>query len=124
MFRPTVTKEMFANCTSLTELDFKSRFKFSDLRSDSNSVNKYPIIQNCSGMFLNCTSLRTIWSHKDEPWIVTSDGISTNMFKGCTSLKGPTYSYTQIGESILSNNNYGIRFANTSTQGYSLLKYR
>ena len=115
VFSPTVTKEMFANCSSITELDFKSRFKFDA------STGK---LQNCSGMFLNCTSLRTIWSYKDEPWKVTSGGLSANMFKGCTSLVGATSRYSAIGNDVLSNNNYGIAFAHTGSNAYALLKYR
>ena len=114
-FSPTVTKEMFANCSSIAELDFKSRFKFDA------STGK---LQNCSGMFLNCTNLHTIWSYKNEPWIVTSGGLSANMFKGCTSLVGATSRYSAIGNDVLSNNNYGIAFAHTGPNAYALLKYR
>lgn len=63
---------MFNNCRNLTELNLTSFNTWS-------ATNMY-------GMFANCTKLTTIWAN----YRFRTDGVttSTNMFKGCTSLKG------------------------------------
>ena len=65
----TDMSEMFYNCSALTELDM------SNFKTDN--------VIDMTEMFLNCLSLRTIYCN--DTW--TCD-VSTNMFKGCTSIKG------------------------------------
>ena len=91
---------MFADCKALTKLDltgFELTHKFKFMRY----------------MFLNCSSLKTIycnddWSENDEvesaKGTLTFYGMSFNTFAGCTSLKGGK-------GTVYSSENTGIEYA-------------
>ena len=68
----TTMSNMFYGCTSLESVDL------SDINTSS--------ITNISSMFFNCSNLETIYA--SSVFKVAETASSTNMFKGCTALKG------------------------------------
>ena len=89
---------MFKLCTSLTSLDL-SNFnteKVTDMRSMFDACRKLTSLDlssfntenvtNMSGMFHYCTTLTTIYA--SDKFVTTSVTDGTDMFKGCTALKG------------------------------------
>jgi len=77
----TQMTRMFADCSSLQELDLRSF-----------DVKK---VYEMTGMFANCTSLSTI--HCNDDWSMENVTASGDMFEGCSSLNGYDPSNTGVG---------------------------
>ena len=91
-------REMFADCSGLTSLNVRSfdtanvldmRLMFYGCNNltelDISSFNT-AIVNDMLGMFRNCTKLTTIYAA--GRWSIAAEDPSTEMFYGCTKLKG------------------------------------
>lgn len=88
----TDMNSLFSGCSSLTELNLRS-FEVTKLR-------------NANNMFYNCSSLVTIYA---KDWYNLNSSVNgTNMFSGCTSLKGKiSYSANRLDWNMAKNSTIG-----------------
>ncbi len=92
---------MFSDCESLTSLDLSS-FNTHNVKFIGRYINEGRLSNNIgeyvgSGMFSNCSSLKTIYAGKG--WSMESVTSDMELFAGCTNLvggKGTTYNSSHI----------------------------
>ena len=115
---------MIRNCTKLTSLDlsnfstanvttmyraFKENTSLKTINLTGWSVAKDP---NVGEMFYGCSALQTIYTSADANWTGnTSD--NSNMFYGCTSLRGGQGYYNSSSDMTNSSSSYANYYNKT-----------